>query len=109
MTSPHMPVVARKSAKYILAVNDKAAMAEIRNFADIAKFRDELDGKIYGIEPGNDDNRLIIDMITSNAFGLNGFEVVIRTGHATPKQRGDDCISGLSATPDEPSPDLSGS
>ena len=65
-----------EGAKYTLAVNDKAAMAGIRNFADIAKFRDELDGKIYGIEPGNDGNRLIIDMITSNAFGLNGFEVV---------------------------------
>ena len=28
------------------------------------------------LRPGNDGNRLIIDMITSNAFGLNGFEVV---------------------------------
>ena len=65
-----------EGAKYTLAVNDKAAMAGIRNFADIAKFRDELDGKIYGIEPGNDGNRLILDMITSNAFGLSGFEVV---------------------------------
>ena len=58
-----------EGAKYTLAVNDKAAMAGIRNFADIAKFRDELDGKIYGIEPGNDGNCLIIDMFTSNAFG----------------------------------------
>ena len=65
-----------EGAKYTLAVNDKAAMAGIRNFADIARFRDELDGKIYGIEPGNDGNRLILDMITSNAFGLSGFEVV---------------------------------
>ena len=58
-----------EGAKYTLAVNDKAAMAGIRNFADTAKFRDELDGKIYGLEPGNDGNCLIIDMITSNAFG----------------------------------------
>ena len=65
-----------EGAKYTLAVNDKAAMAGIRNFTDIAKFRDELDGKIYGIEPGNDGNRLIMDMISSNAFGLSGFEVV---------------------------------
>ena len=65
-----------EGAKYTLAVNDKAAMVGIRNFADIAKFCDELDGKIYGIEPGNDGNRLILDMITSNAFGLSGFEVV---------------------------------
>ena len=40
-----------EGAKYTLAVNDKAAMAGIRNFADIAKFRDKLDSKIYGIEP----------------------------------------------------------
>ena len=65
-----------EGAKYTLAVNDKPAMAGIRNFADIAIFRDELDGKIYGIEPGNDGNCLILDMITSNAFGLSGFEVV---------------------------------
>jgi len=34
------------------------------------------DGKIYGIEPGNDGNRLIQDMIDKDAFGLKGFEVV---------------------------------
>ncbi|MEQ9609065.1 MAG: glycine betaine ABC transporter substrate-binding protein, partial [Kiloniellaceae bacterium] len=33
-------------------------------------------GKIYGIEPGNDGNRLILDMIDQDAFGLKGFEVV---------------------------------
>ena len=48
----------------------------MKDFADIAKFRDELDGKIYGIEPGNDGNRLIQDMIDQDAFGLKGFEVV---------------------------------
>jgi glycine betaine/proline transport system substrate-binding protein len=32
--------------------------------------------QIYGIEPGNDGNRLIMDMIAANAFGLGGFEVV---------------------------------
>ncbi len=30
----------------------------------------------YGIEPGNDGNRLIQDMIDKNAFELEGFEVV---------------------------------
>ncbi len=44
--------------------------------ADIAKFKDKLDGKIYGIEPGNDGNRLIQDMIAKDAFGLKGFELV---------------------------------
>lgn len=63
-------------AKYTLAVNKAAADGGIKNFADIAKFKDKLDGKIYGIEPGNDGNRLIQDMIDKDAFGLKGFEVV---------------------------------
>lgn len=63
-------------AKYTLAVNKKAADAGLTDFADIAKFKDELDGEIYGIEPGNDGNRIILDMIASDSFGLKGFEVV---------------------------------
>ncbi|MBZ0127998.1 MAG: choline ABC transporter substrate-binding protein [Rhodobacteraceae bacterium] len=63
-------------AKYTLAVNKAAADLGIRDFADIAAHKDALEGKIYGIEPGNDGNRLILDMIGSNAFGLEGFEVV---------------------------------
>ncbi len=64
-----------EGAKYTLAVNKTAADLGIANFADIAAHKDALDGKIYGIEPGNDGNRLIIDMISSDAFGLAGFEV----------------------------------
>jgi len=48
----------------------------IATFADIATNRDALDGEIYGIEPGNDGNRLILDMIEANAFDLEGFKVV---------------------------------
>lgn len=64
-----------EGAKYTLAVNKAAAEMGIKDFADIAAQMDALDGKIYGIEPGNDGNRLILDMIEQNAFGLNGFEV----------------------------------
>ena len=63
-------------AKYTLAANAVAAELGIADFADIAEHRDALQGRIYGIEPGNDGNRLIIDMIDADAFGLNGFEVV---------------------------------
>ena len=63
-------------AKYTLAVNKKAADAGLKDFADIAKFEDQLKGEIYGIEPGNDGNRIILDMIASDAVGLKGFEVV---------------------------------
>ncbi|MDK3075355.1 choline ABC transporter substrate-binding protein [Sedimentitalea sp. JM2-8] len=65
-----------EGAKYTLAVNRAAADLGIGNFADIAAHADALDGKIYGIEPGNDGNRLIQSMIDGNAFGLEGFEVV---------------------------------
>ena len=65
-----------EGAKYTLAVNKAAADLGIRDFSDIAKNRDALQGKIYGIEPGNDGNRLIMSMIDTNAFGLSGFEVV---------------------------------
>ncbi|MCB1312906.1 MAG: choline ABC transporter substrate-binding protein [Sedimentitalea sp.] len=65
-----------EGAKYTLAVNQAAADLGIRSFADIAAHKDALDGKIYGIEPGNDGNRLIQSMIDGDAFGLGGFEVV---------------------------------
>jgi glycine betaine/proline transport system substrate-binding protein len=65
-----------EGAKYTLAVPKYTADAGLKDFADIAKMKDELDGKIYGIEPGNDGNRLILDMIEKDAFGLKGFEVV---------------------------------
>lgn len=63
-------------AKYTLAVNQAAADGGVKDFADIAKFKDQLDGKIYGIEPGNDGNRIIQEMIDKDAFGLKGFKVV---------------------------------
>ncbi|MCB1424809.1 MAG: choline ABC transporter substrate-binding protein [Zhengella sp.] len=65
-----------EGAKYTLATNKAGAGLGIKDFADIAKNKDALDGKIYGIEPGNDGNRLILDMIEKDAFGLSGFEVV---------------------------------
>jgi glycine betaine/proline transport system substrate-binding protein len=65
-----------EGAKYTLATNAAGAALGIGDFADIATQMDALDAKIYGIEPGNDGNRLIMDMIDANAFGLEGFEVV---------------------------------
>ncbi|NNU81174.1 choline ABC transporter substrate-binding protein [Halovulum dunhuangense] len=63
-------------AKYTLAVSKMLADQGLNDFADIAEFRDQLDGRIYGIEPGNDGNRLILEMIEADAFGLSGFELV---------------------------------
>lgn len=65
-----------EGAKYTLATNAKGAELGIKDFKDIAAHKDDLEGKIYGIEPGNDGNRLIIDMVSGNNFDLGGFEVV---------------------------------
>ncbi len=65
-----------EGAKYTLAVPKYTFDAGLKTFADIAKFKDKLEGKIYGIEPGNDGNRLILDMIAANQFDLGGFELV---------------------------------
>jgi glycine betaine/proline transport system substrate-binding protein len=65
-----------EGAKYTLAVNKAAADMGIKTFADIAANKDALEGEIYGIEPGNDGNRLIQSMIDENAFELGEFEVV---------------------------------
>ncbi len=63
-------------AKYTLAVPKYVYDGGVKSFADIAKFADKFDQKIYGIEPGNDGNRLIQDMIDQGAFGLKEFSVV---------------------------------
>ncbi|OAN78186.1 glycine/betaine ABC transporter substrate-binding protein [Sulfitobacter sp. EhC04] len=65
-----------EGAKYTLAVNKAAADLGITSFDAIAANAEALDGKIYGIEPGNDGNRLIQSMIDDDAFGLKDFEVV---------------------------------
>lgn len=65
-----------EGAKYTLATNTKGAELGIKDFKDIAAHKEDLDGKIYGIEPGNDGNRLIINMVDKGSFDLKGFEVV---------------------------------
>jgi glycine betaine/proline transport system substrate-binding protein len=65
-----------EGAKYTLAVPTATYDEGLKSFQDIAKFKDKLGGKIYGIEPGNDGNRLILDMIEKDQFGLKGFELV---------------------------------
>ena len=63
-------------AKYTLAVPAYLYDKGLKTFADIVKFQKELDGKLYGIEPGNDGNAIIQGMIDKNEFGLMGFKMV---------------------------------
>lgn len=63
-------------AKYTLAVPAYLHEAGLRDFADIKRFAAELKHEIYGIEPGNDGNRLVLTLIKSNQFGLGDFKLV---------------------------------
>jgi glycine betaine/proline transport system substrate-binding protein len=64
-----------EGAKYTLAVSKSLSDEGLTDFADIAKFGDQLDHTIYGIEPGNDGNKIILDMIDKDAFGLGDFKL----------------------------------
>lgn len=63
-------------AKYTLATNKAGADLGITDFAEIAAQAEALDSKIYGIEPGNDGNRLLLEMVGENKFDLGTFQVV---------------------------------
>ncbi|WP_397450381.1 choline ABC transporter substrate-binding protein [Pseudomonas sp. NA-150] len=65
-----------KDARATLAVPTYLADQGLKTFADIAKFKKELGGKIYGIEPGSGANTQIKEMIAKNEFGLGDFQLV---------------------------------
>ena len=65
-----------KGAKYTLAVPKYVAEAGVTNVAQLTKFRSNFQGKVYGIESGNDGNRLIQKMISENAFDLGSWKLV---------------------------------
>lgn len=65
-----------EGAGYGLVVPAYAAAGGVTSLTDIGKFKDKFDGKIYGIEPGNDGNRIVLEMIEDAANGLDGFELV---------------------------------
>ena len=65
-----------KGTQYTLATNAHGAALGIKSYADLAPNADALEGKIYGIEPGNDGNRLVLDRITNDDYGMSVFELV---------------------------------
>jgi glycine betaine/proline transport system substrate-binding protein len=65
-----------EGAGYGLVVPTYVADAGVKSLADVGKHADEFDHKIYGIEPGNDGNRIVLGMIDDAANGLDGFELV---------------------------------
>ncbi|NBF03896.1 choline ABC transporter substrate-binding protein [Pseudomonas sp. Fl5BN2] len=63
-------------AQATLAVPDYVAQAGLKTFADIARFKEQLGAKIYGIEPGSGANSTIKGMIDTDHFGLKGFKLI---------------------------------
>ena len=93
-----------EGAGYGLVVPTYVADAGVKSLTDIGKFADKFDHKIYGIEPGNDGNRIVLGMIEDKANGLDGFELVesSEAGMLTQAQKamkGDDWIVFLGWTP----------
>jgi glycine betaine/proline transport system substrate-binding protein len=82
-------------ARYTLAVPDYAYALGLHDFADIHRYAGPLNGSIYGIEPGNDGNRLLLTLIKGNQFGLGRSRAL---GARSPADR----LPGLGSASDEP-------
>src|ERR1039458_4348127 len=63
-------------AKYTLAVPAYTSAAGLKTLADIQRFAPQLHHSIYGIESGNDGNRLILSMLKQNLYGLGDFKLI---------------------------------
>jgi glycine betaine/proline transport system substrate-binding protein len=64
-----------EGTKYNLAVPTYLHEQGLRTYEDLPAFQEQLDGEIYGIEPGNEANTYLIGL-TEAGGALEGFEVV---------------------------------
>ncbi len=65
-----------EGAGYGLVVPQYVADAGVKSLTDLGAHKDKFGGKIYGIEAGNDGNRIIGEMIAKPENKLEGFELV---------------------------------
>ena len=65
-----------QGAKYTLAVPAYTYAAGLHDFSDIKRFAPQLNSSIYGIEPGNDGNHHVLDLIRNNIAGLGSFKLI---------------------------------
>ena len=65
-----------EGAGYGLVVPQYVADAGIKSLSDLGAVADKFDGKIYGIEAGNDGNRIIQTMLDDKKNKLSGFQMV---------------------------------
>jgi glycine betaine/proline transport system substrate-binding protein len=65
-----------EGAGYGIVVPQYVADAGVKSLADLAANKDKFNGKFYGIEPGNDGNRIIQTFIDDPKNNLTGWEMV---------------------------------
>ena len=65
-----------EGAGYGPVVPDYVAAAGVKDIKDLAANADKFDKKFYGIEPGNDGNKIVQAKIDDPANGLQGWELV---------------------------------
>lgn len=65
-----------EGTKYNLAVPAYTWEAGLKTYEDLPEFKDQLDGKIYGIEPGNEANTYLVSLAEKGEEGLGGFKIV---------------------------------
>ena len=63
-------------AGYGPVVPDYVAAEGVKDVKDLEKFADKFDKKFYGIEPGNDGNKIVQAKIDDPNGGMQGFELV---------------------------------
>ncbi len=67
---------------YTLAVPAYAWEAGVKSHADLKEHADKFDRKIIGIEPGNDGNKIVLDMIENDIYGLKDWELIESSSEA---------------------------
>src|SRR5919112_6019748 len=67
-------------ATFSIAVNKEACDAGVRSHEDLDKYADRFEEggtpTIYGLEPGNDGNKVVQDMIDDDTYGLGAWKLV---------------------------------
>jgi glycine betaine/proline transport system substrate-binding protein len=63
-------------AKYDLVVPDYVWKKGVHSIGDLNEYAKKFDHKIYGIEPGNDGNELMLKAIKNNTYDLGGWKLV---------------------------------
>ncbi len=66
-----------EGTKYTLAVPTYTYERGLQTYADIPKFAESLEGKIYGIEPGNEGNGYLVSLIEENKMGWGDAELEV--------------------------------